>query len=220
MQQVSDRAWAVRREEWDKRVRQMGVGRAVYHMRHKTPEQLAAITKLQRDVIMPLFRNVVSPTDKLTLDFGCGVGRWTPELADITGTAIGVDPTASFLREAQKTRHAKNVMYLPYTDGRIPLLDGQADVVWSCMVLSTVVDDEMLMVTVNEIDRVLRQGGLMFLVDNTAGPAGHSVVRSRWSISRTIEEYQIAFKQVAPLHYLGEYKDFGEVNTVMAGRKA
>jgi SAM-dependent methyltransferase len=226
--------WAARRKEWDTRVETLGVDKAVFHLRHRTPEALAAITKLQEETIWPIFVNQVNQlprevtVDKsgfasegiLTcLDFGCGIGRWTLKLAGFCGMAFGIDPTVQFLRYAKKNNPLMPNCgdYLLYKNGRIPLIDNCVDVVWACMVLSTVLDDEMLAATITEIDRVLKPGGLMFLVDNTWGHG--KPVRSRWSMSRTVAEYQAAFAQVAPLIEYGHYVDLGETNTVMAGLK-
>ena len=217
--------WEARKREWDTRVESLGVDRAVFHLRHRTPEALAAITKLQEDAILPIFHELLGGVpayyeerDVTLLDFGCGIGRWSPTLQQI-GRAIAVDPTAQFLEYAKEHSPLDPPSeYRLYCDGRIPMDDGEADVVWACMVLSTVLDDAMLAATVAEIDRVLKPGGLMFLVDNTWGQG--KPVRSRWSMSRTVIEYQAAFAKVAPLVELGHYVDLGETNTIMAGRKA
>lgn len=219
--------WEARRREWDTRVESLGVGRAVFHLRHKTPEALKAITDLQEQAILPVFRTLLQDgpregtgllAETVALDFGCGIGRWTPMLARTCGMAIGVDPTEQFLAYARKYNALEAPStYLDYKNGCIPLDDSSVDVVWACMVLSTVLDDVMLKATIVEIDRVLKPGGLMFLVDNTWGPKGE--VRSRWSMSRTVIEYQVAFAKVAPLMELGQYVDLGETNTIMAGRK-
>ena len=215
--------WEARKREWDTRVESLGVDRAVFHLRHRTPEALAAITKLQEDAILPIFERQLEPlltgAEVTALDFGCGIGRWTPYLAATCGKVIGVDPTAQFLEYAKEHSPLDPPSeYRLYHNGRIPMEDGEADVVWACMVLSTVLDDAMLAATIAEIDRVLKPGGLMFLVDNTWGVG--KPVRSRWSMSRTVIEYQAAFAKVATLVEYGHYVDLGETNTIMAGRKA
>jgi hypothetical protein len=59
---------------------------------------------------------------------------------------------------------------------------------------------------------------LFFLIDNTEGKGGRPV-RSRWSISRTVEEYREACRGITALRVLGAYVDLGETNTILAGRK-
>jgi len=58
----------------------------------------------------------------------------------------------------------------------------------------------------------------MFLIDNTDGRLGKPV-RSRWSMSRTIQEYQEAFSGFVALKHLGDYEDLGECNSILAARK-
>jgi ubiquinone/menaquinone biosynthesis C-methylase UbiE len=215
---ISAERWTTRSDEWAKRVKMFGT-RAVFNICHP-PAELEAVTKLQRDTILPLFKSQVTPADTYVLDFGCGWGRWTETLSEmVDGIALGVDPTPEFLAEAEKRRTSACVQFLPYAQGRVPMEDSGADVVWACLVLSTVLEEDMLAHTVGELGRVLRPGGLMFLVDNTAGPAHRPVVRSRWSMSRTVEEYRAAFAKWVDLQLLGAYTDLGEVNSIMAGRK-
>jgi SAM-dependent methyltransferase len=128
-----------------------------------------------------------------------------------------VDPTISLLNLAEKERRSPDVDYRVYRDGVVPLEDGEVDAVWCCMVLSTVLDEAMLAHTVGELRRVLRSGGLMFLVDNTAGPAHRPVVRSPYSMSRTVEEYTRAFASWVQLREVGAYVDLGETNSVLQG---
>lgn len=210
--------WAARRAEWDTRVKMFGK-RAVFNICHKTQEELDEITRIQRETILPLFKQQLRGENNVILDFGCGWGRWSKDLADISNCVIGVDPTVFFLQEAEDMNADLPVLYAEYKDGIIPVGDSCVDVIWACLVLSTVVEEDMFQATLAELNRVLRPGGLMFLIDNTSGPAHRPVVRSRWSISRTIEEYQKAFSGWVDLKRLGEYTDLGEVNTIMAGRK-
>jgi SAM-dependent methyltransferase len=212
--------WAEREKEWAIRTKMFGT-RAVFNICHKTEEELAEITRVQRELLIPLLEKAIgNEHPRLTLDFGCGYGRWSPILAStVRSLVVACDPTSYLLEQAQLQNADPWVDYRLYTDGRIPLPDGDADLIWSCMVLSTVVDEEMFAHTVGEFRRVLKPGGLLFIIDNTSGPPNRPVVRSRWSISRTITEYQRAFAGIAPLREVGAYTDLGEVNSVLVGRR-
>jgi SAM-dependent methyltransferase len=210
--------WTARRALWEERVQAMGT-RAVFNNR-RGPEALAEITKIQQDTILPLFRqHLLDKQELLTLDFGCGYGRWTPLLAQATGYwAVGIDICPALLAEAERQNSSPFVEYRLYSEGNIPLETGEADVIWACLVLSTILDDDMLLATAQEFKRVLRPGGLLFITDNTLGPGGRPIF-GRWSRSRTAEEYQKAFKSVADLQVIGAYFDLDEKNEILAGRK-
>lgn len=209
--------WASRAAAWEARVQALGVDRAVYHKRH-TAAEFPAVTAMQQAAILPHLDAALRPGDDRLLDFGCGYGRWTPILADRVTAAIGVDPTPALLARAEADRQGHPcVSYRPYTAGVIPVEDGSIDVLWCCMVLSTVLDERMFAHTLRELRRVLHVGSLVCLTDNTSTTAGKPV-RSPYSISRTIEEYRAAFASWVNLEPVGAYEDFGEINTIFLGR--
>lgn len=215
--------WAERNEAWEARAKLLGE-RAVLHVGHKTPEAQAEILAKQRAAILPRLREALAPLVQeirrtpIILDFGCGVGRWTSDLNDL-GMVVGIDPTERFLAICRE-KHPRGEFKL-YQDGKIPEEDSTFDVVFACMVLSTILDVSggMYEATLREIKRVLRPGGLMLLVDNTEGRGGRPV-RSPYSISRTVKEYQDSFvAHNIVLAVLGSYEDLGETNTIFAGRR-
>lgn len=208
--------WDARDEAWRKRVDKLGVERAIYHSKHTAPD-FPAVTVLQQQAIWPHLVTALNGTERDALDFGCGYGRWTPQLATTIGAALGVDPTEALLAHAEAHRPAGvPVRYERYRHGRILAADASFDVIWCCMVLSTVLHDGMFDATLEELRRVARPNALICLIDNTSTVEG-SPVRSKYSISRTVEEYLAAFSW-ADLQVKGDYVDFGEINTVFTGR--
>jgi len=116
--------WQKQRAEWDKRVALFGQ-RAVFNYGHPESE-LAAITEKQREVILPLFQSQLLGNELVTLDFGCGWGRWSETLADITkGMVVGIDPTSWFIDKAIENNTNKSVVFDVYSDGKIPLENAQ-----------------------------------------------------------------------------------------------
>jgi ubiquinone/menaquinone biosynthesis C-methylase UbiE len=211
--------WDARAAAWHTRVEKMGVDRAIFHKKHKTPAQLAWITRVQQEAIWPHLVAALDGTEQRALDFGCGMGRWTPALADLVGYALGVDPTPELLTYAETHRPVGGsgvLEYAPYVRGRIPADDQWFDVLWVCMVLSTVLDDAMFHTTLEELRRVLRPGALIVLTDNTSREDGRPI-RSGDSMSRTVKEYRQAFAW-ADLRRVGQYIDWHEINTVFVGR--
>lgn len=229
--------WSERNIAWASRAAVLG-RRAVLHVGHKTTEQQLAIFQKQAEVILPKFEAAFNElrAERVkagkayhlfrTLDYGCGVGRWTRELAELTGgSVLGVDPTEAFLdicRHDYGDDATGTIAFERLVNGRVPAENGAFDVVYACMVLSTVLDVEggMFTESLREIERVLSIGGLMFLVDNTAGRGGREV-RSPYSISRTVKQYRDAFNEHVhvDLKVVGEYEDLGEINTIFVGRK-
>lgn len=194
---------------WDKRAADYGA-RSVLNLGHG-PEEFERVTTYQKELLFPMLKSQLVGTEKIVLDFGCGPGRFTPDLARIVdGTAIGVDPIDGLLRLAPPDN---GVEYRKLSHGRIPCPDSAVDVVWICLVLGCIPDQTALLNAVEEIKRVLKQGGLLFLIECTdvKPTPGHVHFRS-------VEGYQ-ELLSFAPLILLSQYEDLGDTNSVMAGRK-
>ncbi|MCL5102748.1 MAG: class I SAM-dependent methyltransferase [Armatimonadetes bacterium] len=193
---------------WQDRARQFG-RRSILHIGHDESE-IEAVTERQRDEIFPHLKKLLRGDERLILDFGCGTGRFTGDLAAlIDGKAIGVDPVQPLIEMAPESA---NVEYIVMHDTRIPLADASADVIWICLVLGAI-EEAGIGDTILEINRTLAPGGLLFLVENTS--------RKRdvhyWKY-RTVKQHSKMFA-FAPLKHLHEYSDLGERISVMAGRK-
>jgi ubiquinone/menaquinone biosynthesis C-methylase UbiE len=194
---------------WQNRARTYGA-RAVISLGHPEHE-FEAVTLGQRRQILPYLVRCLNGRERVVLDFGCGPGRFTPLLAEtISGRAIGVDPIRTLLDLAPRT---PAVEYLLSDGRRIPLPDASVDVAWVCLVLGGL-PEVSLPESGAELDRVLRTGGLLFVIENTSERADSP----HWAY-RSIATYQqvLAF---APLAHLHDYHDLGERISIMAGRKA
>jgi len=198
------------REYWEDRVLKYG-RRSVLNIKH-SEDEYEQVTALQKARLFTILASQLNGREKVALDFGCGPGRFTPDLADlIRGNSIGVDPIPQFLEMAPKKDKAE---YLLLENQVIPLADASADVVWVCLVLGGITEENELGQTAREINRVLKSDGLLFLVENTtdAPSAAH------WKF-RPFESYE-KLCSFAPLRYLSDYYDAGERISIMAGRKA
>jgi SAM-dependent methyltransferase len=194
---------------WDRRAREHGA-RAVFNLSHGEGE-LAKVTEIQKGAIYPHVRAALRKDERLALDFGCGPGRFTGDLAKmIEGRAIGVDTTRAFIEMAPA---GPGVEYRVMNAGQIPVGDGQVDLLWVCLVLGGIVEEAVLERSIRELDRVLRPGGLMVIVENTtmARDAPH------WKF-RSIDAYRrlLAF---ADLEHKGDYEDASERISILVGRK-
>ncbi|MBJ6724274.1 methyltransferase domain-containing protein [Geomesophilobacter sediminis] len=195
-------------EYWKARARLYG-RRAVLNVNH-APEDFDRVTQYQKEEIYPHFATALTGKERVVLDYGCGVGRFSNDLAQIiSGRCLGVDVVSDLLELAPTSAV---VEYRTLQEGRVPLPDGSCDVVWVCLVLGGL-DGENLVQAVSEINRVLAPGGLLFLVENTSDkPDGE-----HWRF-RSVREYQ-SLMPFAELSHRHDYDDLGERITILCGRK-
>jgi SAM-dependent methyltransferase len=198
-------------EYWEKRAKKFGV-LAVLNLAHGN-ENIAAVTDMQESILFPLLESLLVGTEKTVLDFGCGPGRFTRKLAKLVGgRAVGVDPVQRFLDIAERD---EAVEFRLIENGSLPIADCTIDVAWVCLVMGAMVKEEGFERAIAEIDRVLKPGGLLFLVENT-----HPNKNAHYWVYRRVEDYQHAFSKARiKLEFLCNYDDLGEQISVMAGRK-
>ena len=186
-------------------------GRAVLNA-GASDDELARIAAVQRRTLFGALEPELTGDERLALDFGCGPGRFTPELARlIGGRAVGVDPVAALLDLAPRD---PAVDYRVMSPGRIPLGEGEADLVWVCLVLGGVTESDVLRQTVTEIQRVLAPGGILLLAECTNEKPNVSY----WHY-RSAEDYKRMFPSVG-LVERGHYNELENTVTVLVGRRA
>src|SRR5262245_63204971 len=116
---------------WERRARDFGP-RSVLNLGHPASE-FHAVTEAQKRELFPYLTRLLRGDEKLVVDFGCGPGRFTRDLAALTGgRAVGLDIVRAYLDAAPED---PRVDYQPMREGAIDLPDGCADVVWVCLVL-------------------------------------------------------------------------------------
>jgi ubiquinone/menaquinone biosynthesis C-methylase UbiE len=193
---------------WDRRARQLGA-RAVYNIGHPV-ENLGKVDEQQRLMLLPLLQGLLDGTERNVLDLGCGTGRFSSVLAELTqGRVKAIDVSREMLAMAPKNTR---VEYLEGSATSLPFPESTFDLVWACLVLGAVRGED-LHAACGEILRVSRPGGLLFLVENTTnrsdGPS--------WAF-RSSAEYMALLPRF-DLRVLSGYLDLGESITVMAGRR-
>jgi len=126
------------------------------------------------------------------LDFGCGIGRWRPGLERRCGLYCGTDIIEEVLQDG----------CMLMTDNLIPYPEGYFGLIFSCMVLQHVVDDELMADYVRQFKALLEPGGSVFLVENTSGPDNNYMRK------RSAKDYIDIFSEGGlPLKKVGAFKE-------------
>ncbi|CAA9477667.1 MAG: hypothetical protein AVDCRST_MAG13-957 [uncultured Solirubrobacteraceae bacterium] len=195
---------------WRARAREHGP-RAVISLDHPADADLGAVTAGHRGALLPLLAALLRGGEGLVCDLGCGTGRFTADLAELAGgRAIGVDPVPELLALALPGPRVD--FRLLGDDGRIPLDEDEAGVVFTSLVLGGLVAPGALAATAAEVRRVLAPGGLLFLAESvSAGPGP-----PHWR-PRTAQDYRAAFPWAA-LEEVASFDDAGDHVAVLAGR--
>ena len=99
---------------------------------------------------------------RLSVDLGCGTGRFTRILAStFGGRVVGVDPSRPMLRAAHESlRSIPGVTLMPGRSEQVPLAPGCADLVLMSMSYHHVADKPAALASVR---RTLRTGGVFFI---------------------------------------------------------
>jgi SAM-dependent methyltransferase len=197
------------KQYWEARAVTYGKN-AVLNLAHKETE-FDQVTASQREILLPLFTNQLLGSERSVLDFGCGPGRFTQDLAEaIHGSAVGVDISEKLI---QLARPGPNVTFRVAASGEIPGNIAEFDVVWICLVLGGI-PEVALRDTIVHLEAVLKPGGLMFLIENTAQkPDG-----AYWFF-RTASYYQSLFPSI-DLQRISSYTDVSEEISIFAVRKS
>jgi ubiquinone/menaquinone biosynthesis C-methylase UbiE len=98
---------------------------------------------------------------KTILDLGCGTGRFTEALGTrFDAEVIGLDPSNKMLEQARRKRADSRIRYELGRGEAIPLPDNSVDLIFMSMVFHHFNNPALV---VREADRVLRDGGTIFL---------------------------------------------------------
>ena len=110
-----------------------------------------------------LFSKFVSKDCKI-LDVGCGYGRILNELAEAGFTDLtGVDSAENMIKRG--LREYPNLNLLVNPNGKLPFAQNTFDAVILFGVLTCVPDNESQKVLLNDIKRVLKPGGVIYIND-------------------------------------------------------
>jgi ubiquinone/menaquinone biosynthesis C-methylase UbiE len=131
----------------------------------ETAGRVAAEQDRRSDETRERLRRLLAPTgDERALDVGTGAGAFALALAPLVREVIGLDVVPELLDEARK-RAPANVELVEGDATALPFDRGSFDLACSARTLHHVPRPELLLA---ELDRVLRPGGTMLVVDQLA----------------------------------------------------
>jgi len=102
------------------------------------------------------------------LDVGCGVGRWSLELALRVQLLVGIDIALNMVKEA-KTRllSVDNALFIVATASNLPFKDSSFDSVLSVTVLQHITNRSEFIKSCTEIVRVTKSRGKIILLETS-----------------------------------------------------
>lgn len=126
--------------------------------------ELGDDTRLEKEGLLPFFASRLRGDEARVLDFGCGFGRFTSDLAELVSEgATGVDATPTLIETARDRATSERVEFV-HARGQLPFPDDHFDAVWIAYVLIHVVGENKRK-TAAELTRVLKPGGLLFMTE-------------------------------------------------------
>ena len=149
----------------------------------------------------PAFLELLPPPGRLTVDVGCGEGRFTRELAAVGHVVVGVDASTTLVRLARDADPTGD--YRLADAATLPFDDASADLVVAFMSLHDIDD---CATTVREAARVLRsQGRFCFAIVHPIASAGEfaqdeSFVVTDSYLSRFRRRYPLGAAEIESLH--------------------
>jgi len=182
-------------------------GRVAVMSREITEAELTAETVRQWDILAPMLNPLLTGSEQLGLDYGCGAGRFTAAIAALCGgLTIGYDPCREMLALAPKREHVRYTARLP--------LGFEFDLIFTAMVLGDPnVEPDYI---AGEIAGLLAPNGLLIVLDHMPDEAP----KGRWWQFRAASFYRDLFaRHGIGLSPIGRLMQLQNEVTVLAGHR-
>jgi SAM-dependent methyltransferase len=192
---------------WEER--SLKLGRLAVMNRKHSEADIDKVTEDQIRVIFPQLKSKLSNREQAVLDYGCGIGRFSARLAELTkASVIAVDPIQKLLDMAPDHNRVK---YSLMVDGKILVPENYFDLIWVCLVLGGIKESELNRV-VSELLRVAKDDALFCIIENTSDNKD-----SKYWYYRSIAFYShlLGFS----LDHVIDYDDAGERISVFIGKR-
>ena len=194
-----------RKIDWESRANKMGVYSVIDSRHHQNEYEY--VTLKQKEILYPLFLNLLNGNERTGLDFGCGPGRFTGDLARmIKGKVIGFDTSKKLVGMCPQYKNVKYTSNVNFIQSH----SLSFNVIWISLVLGGIHDDEIFIIA-NKISGMLAKGGMLFLVEST----GEKYIHDFWNI-RTKNQLINLFPQVK-LKHISTYFDAKQEICIFSG---
>jgi len=177
--------------EWEKRAKRPGL-LSVMSERWSEEECQKASKKLKKAI----FDFIPDLTDKTVLDVGCGIGRFTADLAKNSKQVYAIDFSSAMLSKAKKRFNNKNVYYRHLDILNTGFPNQKFDFIFEVTVLQHITRQKEFAKATQEIKRLIKKEGYVFLCGEMSK---YRKKVSPFTVIRTLDEYK---KLIKPLKLL------------------
>ncbi len=126
--------------------------------------------------------------NKIVLDLGCGTGKFMQKFYKETDKYYGLDLSNEQLKIAKNKVKSDNVQFICCSAENIPLSDNSIDVIISTWVLGTIQEIDRRNKVLDEMKRVLKHDGNIYLVENDIG-GEFEEIRNRYPNIKRTKDY-------------------------------
>lgn len=119
-----------------------------------------------RDQYILKYLDGISRSSRI-LDFGCGSGNLSKTLVDNGYKSIGIDISFDLLKYAKRHALEKSSLFVQYDGNSLPFPSNSFDACVIYGVLIYLTDSELFRTTLQELNRVLKPGGLLIAIEQT-----------------------------------------------------
>lgn len=125
---------------------------------------------------------------KIVLDLGCGTGKFMQKFYNETTKYYGLDLSNKQLNIAKMKINSNDVEFICCNAEDIPLPDNSIDVIISTWVLGTILEIDRRNKVLDEMKRVLKKDGNIYLVENDIG-GEFEEIRNRYPNIKRTKDY-------------------------------
>jgi len=126
--------------------------------------------------------------NKIVLDLGCGTGKFMQKFYKEATKYYGLDLSNEQLKIARAKSNGDNTEFFCCSAEEIPLPDNSVDIIISTWVLGTILEIDRRNKVLEEMKRVLKNDGNIYLVENNIG-GEFEEIRGRYPDIKKTKDY-------------------------------